>query len=106
MTRKLWVAFGVLLAAALGAQAQQSTPKPDPADPAAAVQATLFASSLSGYTPAMKNGTPPPDQAWRAANDAVGGQAAHSGHEMAAPAASEAPRKAEPAAAPTQHKHH
>lgn len=106
MTRKLWVAFGALLAAALGAQAQQSAPKPDPADPAAAVPATVYSSALSGYTPAMKDGAPPPDQAWRAANDAVGGQSAHAGHSMPAPAAGEAQRKTGPAAAPTEHKHH
>lgn len=106
MTRKLWVAFGALLAAAPGAQAQQSSPTSDPADPAAAVPATVYVSALSGYTPVMKDGAPSPDQAWRAANDAVGGQAAHNGHAMSAPAASEAPRKAAPTAAPTEHKHH
>lgn len=102
-----WVAFGTLFAAALGAQAQQNAPAPDPADPSAAVPATVYLSAMSGHTPAMKNGTPPPDKSWRAANDAVGGQGAHAGHHAPAPAPSEAPRRIEPAApAPEHHKHH
>lgn len=107
MKLKLWVAFGTLLAAALGAQAQQNSRTPDPADPSAAVPATVYASAMSGYTPAMKDGAPPPDKSWRAANDTVGGQTAHAAHQSPAPTAGETPRRTEPAAASTEHhKHH
>ncbi len=107
MKLKLWVAFGTLLTAVLGAQAQQNSRTPDPADPSVAVPATVYASAMSGYTPAMKDGVPPPDKSWRAANDAVGGQTAHAGHQSPAPAPGDAPRRAEPAAASAeQHKHH
>ena len=107
MKLKLWVAFGTLLAAALGAQAQQNSRTPDPADPSVPVPATAYASAMSGYTPAMKDGAPSPDKSWRAANDAVGGQSTHTGHQSPAPAAAEAPRRTEPAAASTEHhKHH
>ena len=107
MKLKLWVAFGTLLAAALGAQAQQNSRTPDPADPSVAVPPTVYASAMSGHTPAMQDGVPPPDKSWRAANDAVGGQAAHAAHQSQAPAPGEAPRRAAPAAASTEHhKHH
>jgi len=107
MKLKLWVAFGTLLAAALGAQAQQNSRTLNPADPSAAVPVTVYASAMSGYTPAMKDGAPPPDKSWRAANDVVGGQTAHAAHQPQAPATSDAPRRAEPAATSTEHhKHH
>lgn len=107
MKLKLWVAFGTLLAAALGAQAQQNSRTPDPADPSAAVPATVYASAMSGYTPAMTGGVPPPDKSWRAANDTVGAPNAHAGHQSPAPAPGEAPRRIEPAKSSTDHhKHH
>ncbi len=107
MKLKLWVAFGTLLAAALGVQAQQNSRTPDGAEPSVAVPAIAYNSALSGYTAAMKVGEPSPDKSWRAANDVVGGQSTHSGHESPAPAAGEEPRRTEPAAPPTaHHKHH
>jgi len=110
MKLKLWVAFGTLLAAALGAQAQQNSRTLDPADPSdpsVSVPATVYASAMSGYTSAMKDGAPSPDKSWRTANDVVGGQTAHAGHQSQAAAPSEAPRRIEPAPASTEHhKHH
>lgn len=108
MKLKLWAAFAALSAAALEAQAQQSNRSPDPADPSVAVPATVYKSVLTGHVPPA-NSTQTPDKTWRAANDAVAGQAGHAGHHQApAPApAQEVPRQPMPAAAPKdQHKHH
>ena len=133
MKLKLWVAFGSLITAALGAQAQQNSRTPDPADPSATVPASVYASAMTGYTPAMRDAAPPPDKNWRPANDAVAGQSAHAGHGPApahtghgpapahaghgsvpahaghapAPAPTQAPRRDAPApAAVEHHKHH
>lgn len=111
MKHKLWLAFAALCAAALGAQAQQSTRTPDPADSSVAVPATVYESVLSGQVPHATD-KQTPDQAWRAANDAVAAQPGHGGHHSAAPAPSqEAPRQAAPVAPPKdqhkdQHKDH
>lgn len=113
MNFPLWVAFGALLAAMPAAQAQQPVRTPDPADPSAAVPATVYQSALAGYTPAPKD-APSPDKAWRAANDTVAGQpghgahGAHGAHSAPAPEprTDEAPRQATPAAAPHAHRKH
>jgi len=110
----LWVAFGTLLAAVSGAQARQNARTPDPADPSIAVPAAVHASAMSGYTPAMQHGASPgaspPDKSWRAANDGVGGQGAHAGHEPQAPAPATgpaaAPRAGGFAAVPGGHHQH
>ena len=108
MNLKTWVAFGALLSAALGAQAQQATPTSDPADPSAAVPATVYVSVLSGNTPATSDAQSP-DKAWRGANDTVASQSGHAGHHGQAPEPrkDEAPRSAVPASPPQDHhKHH
>lgn len=102
-----WVAFGTLLAAAVHAHAGQPSPAPDPADPAAAVPATVYQSALAGYTPAPKD-APTPDKAWRGANATVAGQPGHAGHHAPSP---EVPKEAQPAKpAPAKpapaHEHH
>lgn len=108
MHLKTWAAFGILLSAALGAQAQQASRTPDPADPSAAVPATTYVSVLTGVTSAQ-SGSPSPDKAWRAANDTVAGQPGHAGHHSQAPEArqDDAPPKAAPVSPPQDHhKHH
>lgn len=114
MTVKRWVALCTLLAALPGAYAGARAPRPDPADPGVAVPAPVYASAMKDYAPAVKDGGPTPDRAWRAANDAVGGQNPHAGHHAPAPAPASASapaqqdlRRVEPAAgAAGHHKHH
>lgn len=90
MNLKHWGASGILLAAALGAQAQQHvhTTAPaklaDPADAGIAVPAAAYVSAMSGYASAQKD-LPSPDKAWRAANETVAGQSGHAGHQAPAP---------------------
>ncbi|MEW6371142.1 MAG: hypothetical protein AB1584_09410 [Pseudomonadota bacterium] len=112
MEYKRWAALCALLAALPVAHAGQRAARPDPADPNVAVPAPAYDSALKDYAPAVKDGAPAPDRAWRAANDAVGGQDPHAGHHAPAPQqasvpAQPAPRRAEPAAASgDHHKHH
>ena len=79
MKLKLWAAFGTLLAAALGAQAQQSTRTPDPADASVAVPPTGYVSAMTNHSPTVKGGVSP-DKNWRAANAAVADPSADAGH--------------------------
>lgn len=116
MTSKLLAALiGALLALPVFAQARQSRPPADPADPGAAVPPTVYRSVIAPSAPAPQDGQPTPDKNWRAANDAVG----HSGHagagsephrhgHAAAPAPAAPATPAPPARpAPVDHsKHH
>lgn len=110
MKHKRWLALCSLFATLAGAQAAQSSPKPDPADPRVAVPAPAYASAMKDYLPAVKDGGTTPDRSWRAANAAVGGQNPHAGHQAPAPAsapAQPAPQRAEPASVSGhQHQHH
>ncbi|MCD2516760.1 hypothetical protein LQ564_10615 [Massilia sp. G4R7] len=107
MKLKLWAAFAALSAAALVAQAQQSSRMPDPADPSVPVPATVYESVLTGPVPPT-NGNQTPDKSWRPANDALAGQTGHAGHHSAAPAPTQvAPRQPAPVApSKDQHQHH
>lgn len=111
MKLKLWVAFGTLLAATIGAHAGQPSRAPDPSDPAAPVPATVYESAMRAYVSPPKD-EPTPDKAWRAANTTVAGQPGHAGHHAPTPErrkdpAPPAASPAAPAAKPQdQHKHH
>lgn len=111
MKRKQWLALCTLLAALAGAQAAQSSPRPDPADPGVAVPPPAYVSAMKDYLPAMKDGGPTPDRSWRAANAAVAGQNPHAGHQApgSAPAsapAQPAPQRTESAPASSEHHQH
>lgn len=119
MTSKLLAAaIGALLILPLYAQAQQSRPLADPADPAVAVPPTVFESVITRASPAPQDGQATPDKAWRAANDTVAGAPGHAGHAVpgseqkpqahaAAPAPSSPAMPVKPAPAPVDHsKHH
>jgi len=112
MKRKPWLALCCLLAALAavlpGVQAGQRSPRPDPADPRVAVPAPAYVSAMQDYLPAVKDGGPTPDRSWRAANDAVGGQSPHAGHQAPAPASAstEPPQRAKPAPASSEHHQH
>jgi hypothetical protein len=81
MNQKLLAAaFGVLLAAPLGALAQQSLPAPDPADPHAAAPAIVYKSAIARPAQPTQDAQPTPDKAWRAANDALAAPSGHAGH--------------------------
>ena len=81
MNQKLLAAaFGVLLAAPLGALAQQSFPAPDPADPHAAVPPVVYESAIARPAQSTRDAQPTPDKAWRAANDALAAPSGHAGH--------------------------
>lgn len=80
MNQKLWAALGALLAAPLGALAQQSSHTPDPADPAAAVVPTVYDSAFSHPAPPVQEAQPTPDKTWRAANAALANPPAHAAH--------------------------
>ena len=81
MNQKLLAAaFGVLLAAPLGALAQQSFPAPDPADPHAAAPAIAYESAIARPAQPAQEAQPTPDKAWRAANDALAAPSGHAGH--------------------------
>lgn len=115
----LAAAIGALLVLPMYAQAQQSRPSADPADPAAAVPPTAYQSIIKKRLPAPQDDQATPDKAWRAANDAVAGVPSHAGHgapgsaqghhgDMAAPAPSTPAAPVKPVGpAPVEHsKHH
>ena len=81
MNQKLLAAaFGVLLAAPLGALAQQSFPAPDPADPHAAAPPIVYKSAIPHPAQPAQDAQPTPDKAWRGANDALAAPSGHAGH--------------------------
>lgn len=120
MNQKLLAAaFGVLLAAPLGALAQQSLPAPDPADPHAAAPAIVYESAIARPAQPTQDAQPTPDKAWRAANDALAAPSGHAGHgapqaeqsgdkgAAAAAVPTGAPDSPHPQPAPVDHsKHH
>lgn len=111
MKRKQWLALCTQLAALAGAQAEHSSPRPDPADPGVAVPPPAYVSAMKDYLPAMKDEGPPPDRSWRAANAAVAGQNPHAGHQAPAPGSAPASAPAQPApqrteSAPASSEHH
>ena len=120
----LGAVYGVLLAALsapFAAQAQQSGPAANPADPAAPVPALVYVSTFQDV-PRPTDVAQTPDKVWRAANDALsalpnhGGHAghgaqqpveqAHGHHAPAAPAAQQPVQKAAPQPAAAHGKHH
>ncbi|MFC0251969.1 hypothetical protein IM543_12820 [Massilia sp. UMI-21] len=81
MTSKLLAAVvGALLALPIYAQAQQSRPSADPADPTVAVPPTVYESVIARPSPGPQDVQTTPDKSWRAANDAVAGVPGHAGH--------------------------
>lgn len=114
MKSKFWAAIGALQALPLCAQAQQSCPQADPADPSVAVPPIVYESVVAGSPRAPQDTQLTPDKAWRAANDALAGVSAHAGHSSHAAghdghdrAAAPAPAAPAPAPAPADHsKHH
>ncbi|BDT59180.1 hypothetical protein MasN3_26740 [Massilia varians] len=81
MTSKLWAAaIGALLTLPICAQAQQSRPLADPADPTVAVPPTVYESVMTVHSRAPQDSQTTPDKSWRAANDAVAGLPGHAGH--------------------------
>ena len=119
MTFKLLAAAtGALLALPMYAQAQQSRPSADPADPNVSVPPTVYESVIARSSPAPQDGQTTPDKSWRAANDVVAGTPGHAGHgapgseqnhsgHVAAPAPSTAAAPGKPAKpAPVDHSKH
>ena len=115
MNQKHLAAFlGALLAAPLGALAQQSARTPDPADPRAAVLPIVYESAFSRPAAPPRDEQPTPDKAWRAANETVaappsghGGHAAHgAAHAPATPATAAEPVPALQPAPVDHSKHH
>lgn len=81
MTSKLLAAaIGALLALPMYAQAQQSRPSADPADPSVSVPPTVYESVIARSSPVPQDGQTTPDKSWRAANDTVAGTPGHAGH--------------------------
>lgn len=122
MNQKLLAAaFGVLMAAPLGALAQQSFPALDPADPHAAAPPIVYESAIPRPAQPAQEAQPTPDKAWRAANDALAAPSGHAGHvaqqaeqsgdkgaaAAAAPVHAGSPDGPRPQPAPVDHsKHH
>lgn len=105
MTYKLSAALiGALLALPAYAQAQQTLPLADPADPTIVVPPIVYTPVAGGPPPASADAGATPDTSWRAANDAVGAVAGHAaGSTASMPVAPVKP--ANPA--PSDHsKHH
>lgn len=105
MTYKLSAALiGALLALPASAQAQQTLPLADPADPGIIVPPIVYTPVAGRPVPASPDAQTTPDKAWRAANDAVGAVAGHA----AAPLPSMPVAPVKPAnPAPSDHsKHH
>jgi hypothetical protein len=98
MTSKLLAAaIGAALVLPMHAQAQQSRPQADPADPGAAVPPIVYRSVIAAPAPAPQSDQGTPDKAWRAANDALASPA------PSTPATPEKPSRP----APVDHgKHH
>lgn len=99
MSLSYWRGAAVLALLPLAATAQQGEPA-GPADPNAPVPAAQYISVFRNYR-AAPDAQSTPDQAWRAANEAVAGRDAHAGHgPMPASAAGNAvPAPATPAPA-------
>lgn len=105
MTYKLSAALiGALLALPAYAQAQQTLPLADPADPGIIVPPIVYTPVAGGPPPASPDAGATPDTSWRAANDAVGAAPGHAAAPM--PSMPVAPVKAANPAPVDHSKHH